>query len=137
VAFDSTGKVYVVDQNNHRIQIFTAEGKYLMQFGSYGSGDGKLNGPNGICIDGEDVVYVTEWHNNRVSLHSCQHVDDDLVPRVRFLKSFGSLGSKQGQFKSPYGIALGKDGNIYIADLANDRIQMFDLGNDSLVALTV
>jgi DNA-binding beta-propeller fold protein YncE len=126
VAFDSTGRVYVADQNIHRIQIFTAEGKYLMQFGSHGSGDGKLNGPNGICIDGDDVLYVTEWHNNRISLFSCQHVGDGLVPQ--FLKSFGTLGNKQGQFKSPYGIALNlPKTHIYVTDLANNRIQIFNL----------
>jgi DNA-binding beta-propeller fold protein YncE len=127
LAFDSTGtRVYVVDQNSHQIQIFTAEGKYLMQFGSHGSGDGKLNGPNGICIDGENVVYVTEWHNNRISLFSCQHVGDGIVPQ--FLKSFGTLGNKQGQFKSPCGIALNlPKTHTYVADLANNRIQIFDL----------
>ena len=119
VAFDSTGKVYVADQNNHRVQVFTAEGDYLKQFGSYGSGSGELNGPNCICIDAEDVVYVTEWHNNRVSLFACGFSEP------RFLISFGSPGSNLGQYKTPYGIALDKDGNIYVADLANNRIQVF------------
>ena len=123
VAFDSAGNVYVADQNNHRIQIFTANGDYLMQFGRYGSGNGELNGPNGIYIDTKDVVYVTEWHNNRVSLYGYQDVDDFLVPQ--FLNSFGYLGSKRGQFKSPYGITIDKDENIYVADLANNRVQVF------------
>ena len=138
VAFDSTGKVYVTDQNNHRIQVFTAEGDYLKQFGSYGSGSGELNGPNGICIDAEDVVYVTEWHNNRVSLYGYQDIDNFSVPQ--FLKSFGYLASKREQFKSPYGIAIGKDENIYIADLANNRIQIYARSidkSDSLVTLSV
>ena len=138
VAFDSTGNVYVADQNNHRVQVFTAEGKYLKQFGSYGSGSGELNGPNGICIDAKDVVYVTEWHNSRISVYYGyqDNIDDFSVPK--FLKSFSYLGSKQEQFKSPCGIAIGKDENVYIADLANNRIQIYirskDKG-DSLVTL--
>ena len=64
-------------------------------------------------------MYVTEWHNNRVSLFACGFSEP------RFLISFGSPGSNLGQYKTPYGIALDKDENIYVADLANNRIQVF------------
>ena len=116
VAFDSTGNVYVADFNNHRIQVFTAEGQYLRQFGGEGSGDGELN-PTGICIDREDVVYVTTWDKNQVSLFNC-----DGAP-VR--PPLGSRGSELGQFLTPCGITLDKEENIYVADLYNNRIQKF------------
>ena len=111
VAFDSTGKVYVADQENYRIQVFTAEGRYLRKFGRK-----ELYQPIGICIDREDVVYVTEAGNQRVSLFKCDGVH---------VKSFGSRGSGLGQFNKPFGIALDKDENIYVADMFNNRIQKF------------
>ena len=116
VAFDSAGNVYVADFDNHRIQVFTAEGQYLRQFGGEGSGDGELN-PTGICIDREDVVYVTTWDKNQVSLFNC-----DGAP-VR--PPLGSRGSELGQFLTPCGIALDKEENIYVADLYNNCIQKF------------
>ena len=59
VAFDSTGKVYVTDLHNHRIQVFTEFAGYLRQFGREGSGKGELKRPRCICFDNHDVLYVT------------------------------------------------------------------------------
>ena len=89
IAFDSTGNLYVVDWDNHRIQVFTEAGQYLRQFGKRGSGNGELNGPASISIDSEDVVYVAEWKNHRVSVFTCEG---------KFLTSFGTLGDGPGQF---------------------------------------
>jgi DNA-binding beta-propeller fold protein YncE len=116
VAFDSTGKVYVTDMCNHRIPVFTAEGKYLRQFGRKGRGRGELDYPTGICIDKEDVVYVTEEGNHRVSLFKSDGTH---------IKSFGSEGCKIGQFSHPCGIALDKDENVYVADKWLHRVQKF------------
>ena len=60
VAFDNTGNVYVADTSGHRIQVFTAEGKFLRKFGKKGSGDGELDFPSSVSIDCDDIVYVTE-----------------------------------------------------------------------------
>ncbi len=45
--------------------------------------------PVSICVDSDDLVYVGESGNNRVSVFTCEGV---------FLKSFGSKGSGPGQF---------------------------------------
>ena len=119
MAFDSKGDVYVTESNNARIQVFTAEGKFLRKFGNEGNGDGEFNTPIiGICIDREDVVYVIDCGNNRVSLFKC----DGEPVKPQFLKSFGSQGSGLGQFNGPHGIALDKDKNVYVADQFNNRI---------------
>ena len=88
----------------------------MRQFGWEGSDGEELN-PNGICIDSEDVVYVTNWATNQVLLFDRQGVP--LKP------PFGSQGSELGQFATPCGIALDKDENIYVADLYNNRVQKF------------
>jgi len=43
-----------------------------------------------------------------------------------FLSTFGSSGAGDGQFDSPSGIAVGSDGNIYVADTFNNRVQIFN-----------
>jgi hypothetical protein len=59
-------------------------------------------------------------HNIRVSLFGC---DFSVPPQL--LTSFTSLGSNLGQYTSPYGKALDKHENVHVADLANNRIQVF------------
>lgn len=46
--------------------------------------------------------------------------------RLRILFAFGGEGDKPGQLRNPQGIALDPEGNIYVADTGNNRIQKFD-----------
>lgn len=49
-----------------------------------------------------------------------------------FSAQWGSQGSADGQFNSPFDIAVGKSGNIYVADSGNNRIQKFDSNGNFL-----
>ena len=114
IAFDSAGNMYVVDTGNDRIQVFNLKGEYLWQFGKRGKSDGELDAPTSIYID--NIMYVTEVTNHRVSLFTL---------KGEFLTSFGSGGDGPGQFDHPCGITVDKQGTIYVADVSNDRIQLF------------
>src|SRR2546425_13246479 len=57
------------------------------------------------------------------SFASAKKDDNDAV---RFVSSFGSFGSDNGQFAVPQGIALDKSGNIYVTDISNSRVDVFD-----------
>ena len=115
VAFDSTGNVYVADSNNHRIQVFTAEGKFLRMFGRRGEGRGELGCPIGIAIDTSEMVYVSELRNNRVSVFTSEG---------QFVASFGKKGEAPGEFNSLSGLAV-DCGVVYVCDDGNKRVQMF------------
>ena len=120
IAFDSTGNVYVAcvgDSNDHCVEVFTVdEHMHRGKIGKKGDGNGELNWPRGISIDSNDVVYVTEWNNCRVSVFTCEG---------KFLESFGTEGSGPGQFNVPRGIAVDKDGLVYVSDTYNNRLQIF------------
>jgi DNA-binding beta-propeller fold protein YncE len=111
VAFDSAGNVYIADNENHRIQVFTKEGEYLRMFGdkSY------LEYPTGISIDSNDVVYVSILYMRRVVIFTSEGEN---------VKKFGSDEKEPGQFTEPRGIEV-KDGKIYVSDYTNNRIQVF------------
>jgi DNA-binding beta-propeller fold protein YncE len=68
VAVDGGGHVYVADTGNNRVQVFTTDGAYLTQWGTYGSGDGQFSAPFGVAVDGGGRVYVTDTDNSRVQV---------------------------------------------------------------------
>jgi tripartite motif-containing protein 71 len=64
-------------------------------------------------------VYVTDVNNNRI-----QKFGSDGA----FITSWGSEGSGEGQFLEPEGIDIDTEGNVYVADTGNFRIQVFRAG---------
>jgi DNA-binding beta-propeller fold protein YncE len=115
--FSSDGRLHVSDLMNDRIQIFDAEGKLLAVWGRTGSGAGELRAPAGLAVDRHDNVYVTEIGNNRVQV---------LDKTGKHLAMWGRKGSGNGEFGNLHGIIVDKStGYVYVADTANNRIQVF------------
>jgi sugar lactone lactonase YvrE len=102
---------------NGRIQKFTTEGRYLATVGEFGSGDGQLNLPWGLHIDGEDNLFVADWGNDRIVKFSANG---------EFLANFGSAGRGEGEFDAPSDVCVDSDGYMYVADWGNQRIQVLD-----------
>jgi hypothetical protein len=97
-----------------------AEGGYtfVTKWGSFGSGDGQFNFPEGIAVDGSGNVYVADNGNDRV---------DKFDSTGTFLTKWGSSGSGNGQFDFPAGIAADGSGNVYVTDANNNnRVQKFN-----------
>jgi DNA-binding beta-propeller fold protein YncE len=75
IAVDSSsGKVYVADSGNHRVQVFSADGNFLRKWGSEENyGDGMLGKPQWIAVDASGTVYgdttrPTQYRGVRPSL---------------------------------------------------------------------
>jgi tripartite motif-containing protein 2/3/tripartite motif-containing protein 71 len=120
VAFDSKGNAYVADFPTETILVFTAEGEYLRKFqvSKKGGGEKSLIYPSAISIDSEsDVVYITECgRQHRVSVLTCEG---------EILTTFGTGGAGPGEFNTPCGIAVDRNGVVYVSDSSNDRLQCF------------
>jgi DNA-binding beta-propeller fold protein YncE len=116
IALDSRDRVYIADENNHRISVFDLSGEFLGKWGERGSAEGQLDGPSGLAFDADDAVYVVDQNNNRVQKFSSDG---------RFLASFGEHGGGEGQFDMPWGVTLDSRGDVYVADWRNDRVQKF------------
>ena len=71
-----------------------------------------------IAWDKSNNAYISDGYiNSRIA-----KVDKD----GKWLKSWGEPGSEPGQFDTPHSIALDAEGNVYVADRGNRRIQVFD-----------
>ena len=60
IAVGPEGKVYVSDSGNGRVQVFTPQGRFVRQFGSFGSGKGQLLRPFHLAVDAAGNVYVAD-----------------------------------------------------------------------------
>ena len=145
VHVDHEDNLYVADSQNNRVQKFDPSGRFQLMFGSQGNGHGQfggVSGPNGLAVDEDGFIYVTDTHTALGGNSRVQKFDH----RGRFVLAFGEHGTAPGQFagrvgprsptagsvgglnpEGPYGIAVGpKSGNLYVADTDNGRIQVFD-----------
>lgn len=67
IAVDGSGRVYVADDWNNRIQVFDSTGAYLTTIGgAWGSNTGQLRGPSGVAVDSAGNVYVADRDNHRI-----------------------------------------------------------------------
>ena len=115
LTLDDRGNVYLADEWLNRISIYTGDGEFLRSWGRSGSGNGELDRPAGLAING-DTIFVTDSRNHRVQKFSLDG---------SYIGQFGSFGSGNGELNMPWGIGLDKDGNVYVADWRNDRVQEF------------
>lgn len=63
VAFDRQDNVYVLDQQNTRVVVFDASGKYVRQFGRKGQGPGELSLPLQLTVTADGQVVVGDLGN--------------------------------------------------------------------------
>ena len=104
----------MADSCNHRIQVFSSDGKLLRAYGKAGTGKGELSYPYDICVDSAGRQYVCEFGNSRIQVFDAND---------RPLEIIGGPGLEPGQFNNPWGVALDSAGNLYVADSQNHRVQ--------------
>lgn len=123
LAVDGSGNVWASDEDNERIQVFNSSLSYQAQTGSAGTGNGQFatnQGPFGMAFDGSGNLWVVDQGNARVQKFSVSGTT------ATYSSQFGSAGTGNGQFNTPYDIAIKtSSGRIYVADAGNDRIQYF------------
>ena len=101
VRVSSDGRVYVADRENHRVQVFTAEGQFVTEWTDFKC-------PMGVHIDAAQVVYVT-----------------DQIPRISLYTLEGELLARGRTFEGAHQVYTDSEGSIYGIDTANQRVQKF------------
>jgi DNA-binding beta-propeller fold protein YncE len=84
-------------------------------YGGYQGENRFLAEPSSVAIGANDEIFVLESLTSRVRVFA----------QGREVRSFGARGSKPGELLEPRGLALAPDGEVYISDTGNDRVQVF------------
>ena len=121
--FDSQGNLFVVNQNSSEVYKLDPSGKLVMKFGAKGDQNGQFVRPRGLTLDKDGNIYVSD-----LSTFLMQKFDKT----GKYVRTFGNQHSnEQGWFIR--GMDIGPDGRLYVVDGAQQRIQVFDLTNYTLV----
>jgi DNA-binding beta-propeller fold protein YncE len=138
---DQKDNVWLAGSGDQDAQIlkFTRQGKFLAQFGHQGKSGGNADTQNtgsaaNLTIDPTtNELYVADGYRN----HRILVLDADTFA---FKRMWGAYGNKPEdgdlgpynpdaapvkQFRLPHNVAIAKDGMVYVADRANDRVQVF------------
>jgi DNA-binding beta-propeller fold protein YncE len=111
VTIDSDGTKYVTDTGRDQILVYDSNDRFMAAFG-----DGEQFKPVDTAIVGERLYVVDIRH------HEVQ-VLDKRSGRLQF--RFGKAGSKAGELFHPTNIAIGPDGDLYVVETNNYRVQRF------------
>jgi len=125
VAVNAKGDLFVADFYNQRVQQLRADGRYVRQWGltgKVGSTGGKLNYPTDVAVNSDGIVYIADGYNDRVLAYGA---DGGLLYKWGGPFAMNIFGPFNGWFATVTGISIGPQGNVFVADFYNDRIQKF------------
>ncbi len=119
LAIDDADRLFVADGQYNHVLVFDKNHKLQGQFG-----DGMLNDPAGLAIDEQNrFLYVANTGSDQVLVFDADN--------FKLLRKIGTAGKNHtltdnGNFSDPTNVAVDKDGNLYVTDTMNDRIEEFD-----------
>ena len=133
ILVDSSGILIVIERYNHRIQFFDSQGKSLGWVGQRGTileeeladnYETPLNllapplfeFPTSIATDSRGNYFITDSGNHRIRKFD---------KKWQEILTFGEQGNEPGKFQYPLCVSIAANDLLYIADLNNNRIQIF------------
>lgn len=119
LVIDSEGHIYLLSEETSKVYVYSANEQLLFSFGHKGGAFGKMSRPRALAVDEKKkCVYIVDYMRHTVLIF-------DLAGK--FMYEFGGMGWSPGWFNYPTDIALNRNGELYIADLFNNRVQVLDV----------
>lgn len=136
IAIDNGGNIVIADTSNNRIRKLSTDGTRVTTIAGSGvvgfkdgpGGEAQFDGPIGVAVDSRGNVFVADAYND-----SIRKIAKDGV--VTTVAGTGSPGYSDGQandamFDTPSGIAVDKDGNVFVADTGNHAIRKINANGE-------
>ncbi len=121
IAIDPKGNVWVPDLDTHTVRKFTPTGKLLLTLGTEGEpgcDEKHFYLPTDIAVTPSGDVFVSDGYGNARVVH--------FDANGKFIKAWGKLGSRPGEFSIAHAIELDSRGRLYVCDRNNARVQVFN-----------
>ncbi|XP_066270090.1 tripartite motif-containing protein 3-like [Branchiostoma lanceolatum] len=110
ITVDGEGRILVSDYDNGCVYVYNQDGQFLFQFGGFGSGEGQLQDPRGICTDRAGNVIVVDRGNSRLEMFD---------KTGRFIKHITT------DIEVPKAVAMATQGQLVITDIDNHKVTIF------------
>jgi sugar lactone lactonase YvrE len=143
---DRDGNVWIADfagnkagTRGHQVHKFSPKGEKLLSLGiagKPGNADGQFNQPNDVAVAPDGSIFVSDGHDGQ-GMTTNQALADGLkrgaTARIskftrdgKFIKSWGTLGVRHGEFRTPHALMFDAKGRLWVADRGNHRLEIFD-----------
>lgn len=140
VAIDRRGNIYIADTFNHRIRVVDAQTKIISTLAGTGeqglSGDeglavwATLAGPSGLALDANEDLLIADSGNHRIRKLVMAKAVIVAVAGTGVAGWSGDGGpGVQAELNNPSGVTVDRNGDILIADTANNRVRRVDAGS--------
>lgn len=118
LAIDDDDRVFVSDSQLHHVLVLSPKWQAIASISE------GMTEPAGVAIDRENrFLYVADTGADQVLVYDADS--------LQLLRKIGTTGKKHelntpGNFAKPTNVAVDKDGNLYVSDTLNDRVEIFD-----------
>jgi DNA-binding beta-propeller fold protein YncE len=140
-AIDKDGNLWVADatakgMKGLQVTKLSPDGQILLKLGKPGQGTGQtsldvFDSPTGVAVASNGDIYISEGHGETRANNSRIMV---FTNDGKFIKTFGTWGSGEGQLRSPHALAFDSQDHLYVADRGNSRIVVFNKDGKFLTA---
>jgi DNA-binding beta-propeller fold protein YncE len=146
ISVDKDGNVWVADfsgnkagTRGHQVHKFSSKGQKLLSLGiagKPGNADGQFNQPNDVVVGPDGSIYVADGHDAQgmtTNAAIAEGLKNGATSRIskfspdgKFIKSWGKIGSRHGEFRTPHALMFDSKGRLWVADRGNHRLEIFD-----------
>ena len=146
ISVDKDGNVWVADfagnkagTKGHQVHKFSPKGEKMLSLGlagKPGNADGQFNQPNDVVVGPDGSIFVSDGHDAQGMTTSAALAEglargatsriSKFSPDGKYIKSWGKIGVKHGEFRTPHALAFDAKGRLWVADRGNHRIEIFD-----------
>ena len=111
IAIDIDGLLYIANYNGHRVEVIKEDGTFVRRIG-----EGHLQNPYGVVIR-DKSIYVANAGNHTVAVFTLEG---------KLVRTVGHHGSGPGQFNWPTAVSFSPNGDMFVIDSQNGRMQVFN-----------